>query len=144
MKFILSFLLMVFGLSASAQTVTLLTLSTNKVPPVQTNTTASSSIPVLAAANKVSLFFRGTGVAWTNAATPGGGTITLVFDVSINDSMYYKDARFRFPLTLNDTTEVTGWTNIGCQGYQYLRLSSIENPTTNGCLSNIVIHALVK
>lgn len=143
MKFLIGLIFAVVSLSVNAQVVSLLTLSTNKVPPVQTNTTASTSVPVLTT-SKLSLFYRGTGVAWTNAATPGGGTITLQFDVSIDDNNYYTDTRYRFPLILNGTTQVTGWTNIGSSGFQYIRLSSIENPTTNGCLSNIVIHALIK
>ncbi len=130
------FALLLFCLTASAQSYTLLTLATNAVPNGATNSTAGTSIEVL---RQSSVTVFGFGRAITNAGT---GTVTLNFQGSGDDTNYFANS-YTLTLAVNGTNTVSNFAKFDVTAFKYFKLASIENPTTN-VFTNVLVYYLVK
>ena len=75
----------------------------------------------------------------TNAVT--GGDATLVFVKSLDGTTYDTSNTLRFTLAANSTSTVCLVTNVTLSSAGYLKLSTIENTTTNAITNVSVIYS---
>ena len=139
MKTILAILAAVFAVSASAQTygtTAVVSGGTNNVAATATNSYGTVINATRRDAIGLQFSFKCSG---TTAVT--GGDATLVFVKSLDGTTYDTSNTLRFTLAANSTSTVCLVTNVTLSSAGYLKLSTIENTTTNAITNVSVIYS---
>lgn len=75
--------------------------------------------------------------------TNGTEVVVFSFDHSI-DGANWQSAATTLSITANGTNTVTGITNVTLGAVGFVRLRSIENPNTDGAITNLVLRYATK
>ena len=138
----LAVLLAVLAFRAVAQVgPTEITLGTNRVSELQTNTAAASASVDVVGTKTVSLFLSARTGASTNA-----GTITWPVQVSPDDTTFYTPTAsgYRVAMPMSGTSTSSVWATIDMSGARYFRLLPPENPYGVGASTNYVTNMTAK
>ena len=130
-----------------AQYVGNITLATNRVAVITTNSTAGTGWYVGSA--KTCTVFASLKPVTNNAAagTAGTGTFSLTFDGSpdkVLDTAVFYYTTNRLTVTMNIINTVTNYITFDISAFQWLRVAGLENTATNLIATNLAAKYLLK